>query len=120
MEFVRKGALEANLPEVRLGQLDLVIEEIFLNVCLHAYPDGSVGRVSVSYWVAAPAELKVQVADQGVEFNPLIAESPDTSDDLEHRPIGGLGILLVKRLASSLTYQREDGWNRLTLGISAG
>lgn len=120
MEFVRKGALEATLTPVRAGELDLLIEEVFLNVCRYAYPGGAPGTVTVTYWIPAPGELKVEVADQGVEFNPLMAESADISLDLEHRPIGGLGIFLVKRLAASLAYSREDGWNRLTFGISAG
>ena len=120
MDFVRKGALEASLPEVRVGELDLLIEEIFVNVCRYAYPDGAPGMVTVKYSVPVPGELKVEVADQGVEFNPLAAEPANTTLDLEHRPIGGLGIFLVKTLAPSLTYRREHGWNRLTFGISGG
>jgi serine/threonine-protein kinase RsbW len=119
-DFVRTGAREAGLPEARIGELDLLIEELCVNVCRHAYPDGAPGIVSVTYSIPAPGELSLEVADQGVEFNPLAAEPPDITLDLEDRPIGGLGILMVKALASSLTYRRECGWNRLTLGISAG
>jgi serine/threonine-protein kinase RsbW len=119
MEFVRKGALEASLPEARIDQLDLLIEELFMNVCCHAYPDDAPGIVAVTYSVPAPGELSVEVADQGAEFNPLTAPTPDISLDLERRAIGGLGILLVKTLASSLAYRRDCGWNRLTFGFSA-
>ena len=73
MEFVREGAREASLPEARLGELDLLIEEVFMNVCRHAYPDGMQGIVTLTYSVPAPGELSVEVADQGVEFNPLTA-----------------------------------------------
>ena len=118
MDFVRIGAMKADFPAARLYELDLVVEEIFLNVCHHAYPDGAPGIVVVTYWVLAPGELKVEIADQGTEFNPLAADSPDVTLDIEHRPIGGLGILLTKRLAPSLTYQRRDGWNRLTFRMS--
>ena len=120
MEFVRTGALEASLPEARIGELDLLIEEIFMNVCCHAYPDGRQGVVTLTYSVPAPGELSVEVADQGVEFNPLTAPPPDLTLNLESRPIGGLGIFLVKTLAPSITYRRDRGWNRLTFGISAG
>jgi len=120
MEFVRKGALEASLPEARIGELDLLIEEVFMNVCCHAYPDGKQGIVTLTYSVPAPGELSVEVADQGEEFNPLTAAPPDLTLNLEDLPIGGLGIFLVKTLASSLTYRRDCGWNRLTFGISAG
>jgi serine/threonine-protein kinase RsbW len=120
MEFVRTGAREASLPEARIGELDLLIEEIFMNVCCHAYPDGRQGLVTLTYSVPAPGQLSVEVADQGAEFNPLTAVPPDLTLNLESRPIGGLGIFLVKTLAPSLTYRRDRDWNRLTFGISAG
>ena len=89
-EFVRTGAREANLPEARIGELDLLIEEIFMNTCCHAYQDGRQGVVP-----------------------------PNLTLNLGSRAIGGLGIFLVKELASSLSYRRDRGWNRLTFGISA-
>jgi serine/threonine-protein kinase RsbW len=120
VEFVRTGALEASLPEARIGVLDLVIEEIFMNVCSHGYPDGTQGVVALTYSVPAPGELSVEVADQGAEFNPLTAAPPDLTLNLESRPIGGLGIFLVKTLAPFISYRRDRDWNRLTFGISAG
>ena len=119
-EFVRTGALEASLPEARTGELDLLIEEIFMNVCCHAYPDGRQGVVTLTYSVPAPGELRVEIADQGAEFNPLTAAPPDLTLNLESRPIGGLGIFLVKTLAPLMTYRRDRDWNRLTFGMSAG
>jgi serine/threonine-protein kinase RsbW len=116
---VRKGALEASLPEARVGELDLLVEEVFMNVCCHAYPDGAPGIVAVTYSISKPGELSVEIADQGVEFNPLTAAAPDTTLNIEGLPIGGLGIFLVKTLAQSLEYRRDSGWNRLTFGISA-
>ncbi len=118
-EFVQKGARQASLPPARAGELDLLIEEIFVNVCRYAYTDRARGMVTVTYWVPAPGELKVEVADQGIEFNPLKAEPADVSLDLEQRPVGGLGLLLVRKLATSLAYRREDGWNRLTFCVRA-
>jgi serine/threonine-protein kinase RsbW len=120
MEFVRAGALEACLPETRLNELDLLIEEIFMNVCRHAYPDGRQGVVILTYSAPAPGEFRVEVADQGVEFNPLTAAPPDLTLDLKNWPIGGLGIFLVKALTASATYRRDRDWNRLTFGISVG
>jgi|SRR5215469_9660744 len=118
-EFVRQGALQANLPDDRIGALDLLVDELIMNVCTHAYPDDRPGDVMVTYSVPAPGELSVEVADRGIEFNPLTADPPDLTLRLEARPIGGLGIHLVKTLAQSLAYRREQGWNRLTFGLSA-
>lgn len=112
--------MEAGLPEARIGELDLLIEELFLNVCSHAYPDGGQGVVTLTCAVPAPGELRVEVADQGVEFNPLTAPPPDVTLNLKSRPIGGLGVLLVKTLAPSISYRRDRDWNRLYFGMSAG
>ena len=90
-----------------------------MNIARHSYPQGSPGHVSVTYSVNAPGELAVEFGDQGVEFNPLAADPPDLTLDLEHRPIGGLGVFLLKAFAHSLSYRREQGWNRLTIGVSS-
>jgi serine/threonine-protein kinase RsbW len=120
LDFVRSGAREAGLGEERIAELDLLIEEIFMNVCSHAYPAGESGVVSLTYSVPTPGELRVEVADQGAEFNPLTAAQPDLNLNLESRSIGGLGILLVKALAPSIAYRRDRDWNRLTFDMSAG
>jgi anti-sigma regulatory factor (Ser/Thr protein kinase) len=118
-EFVRKGAREANLPESRVRELELLMEEILMNVSRYSYPEGAPGVVTITYSVPAPGELAVEVGDQGIAFDPLTASPPDLTLDLMRRPIGGLGILLMKSFAKLLTYRREQGWNRLTLAISA-
>jgi serine/threonine-protein kinase RsbW len=118
-EFVRKGAREANLPELHMRQLELMIEEILANIWRYSYPEDAPGRVAVTYSVPRPGEMEVEVADQGVAFDPLTADAPDLTLDLSRRPVGGLGILLVKSFARSLKYRRELGWNRLSFEISA-
>jgi anti-sigma regulatory factor (Ser/Thr protein kinase) len=118
-QFVRKGAQQANLPESRMGELDLLIEEVFMNISRHSYPQGASGIVTVTCFIPAPGELAIEVGDQGIEFNPLTTSPPDLTLDLARRPIGGLGVFLLKSFANSLSYRREEGWNRLTFGISS-
>ena len=48
MEFVRKAAREANLPDDRTGQVELIVEEIIMNLSLHAYPEGAPGDVVIA------------------------------------------------------------------------
>jgi serine/threonine-protein kinase RsbW len=100
-------------------ELDLLIEEILVNICRYSYPEGAPGTVIVTYSIPSPGELTVEVGDKGVEFDSLRASPPDLTLDLVQRPVGGLGILLLKSFARSLTYRREQGWNRLTFAISA-
>lgn len=100
-------------------ELDLLIEEILVNISRYSYPECAAGPVTVTYSVPEPGQLTVEVSDQGIEFDPLEISPPDLTLDLARRPIGGLGILLLKSFARSLTYRRERGCNRLTFGISA-
>ena len=117
--FVREGAREANLAEARMDELDLLVEEIFMNIARHSYPEGAPGVVSVMYSVSGPGELAVEFGDQGVEFNPLTISPPDLTLELTARPVGGLGVFLLREFADSLSYRREQGWNRLTFEVSA-
>jgi anti-sigma regulatory factor (Ser/Thr protein kinase) len=119
LAFVRKGANDASLPENRAGQIEVIIEEILMNVSRYAYPEGAAGELTVKYWVPGPGELHLEVADQGREFDPLTAKLPDLPPDLTGRPVGGLGIFLIRSFANSLTYRRDHGWNRLTIAISS-
>ncbi len=100
-------------------ELDLLIEEILVNICRYSYPEGAPGTVILTYSIPEPGELSVEVGDQGVEFDPLKASPPDLTLDLAQRPVGGLGIWLLKSLAKSLSYRREQGWNRLRFAVSA-
>lgn len=119
LAFVRKGASEAKLSEERTGQLELIIEEILMNLSKHAYPQNATGEMVLTYSIPADGQLRLEVADQGREFDPLSASPPDLTLDLAGRPVGGLGIFLIRSFADSLSYRREDGWNRLTFAISA-
>ena len=58
----------------------------------------------------------MEIVDDGTPFNPLERESPDTTLPLEKRPVGGLGVMLVKNLVDEITYDCEGGRNRVLLG----
>lgn len=116
-EFAREGAQQAGLPEDRCGQLDLVVEEIFVNIASYAY-SGTTGEVELRY-EATPGRLEVELADRGEEYDPLTLREPNLPATLEERPVGGLGIFLVRQMADSLEYRREDGWNRLRFRMEA-
>ena len=55
------------------------------------------------------------VSDDGPEFDPLAAAEPDTALGVEERPVGGLGIALVRRLMDAVEYERRGGRNRLLM-----
>lgn len=106
---------EIDCPMKTQMQLDIAIEELFVNIANYAYPDGE-GNVVIE--VEADSSTKsVQIVfeDEGIPYNPLEKEDPDISLSAEDRPIGGLGIFMVKKSVDDMSYEYKDGKNRLTI-----
>ena len=116
MTFVRGGGLAAGLAAERQGELELVVEELFLNVARYAGAES----VELRYAVPEAGVVEVEMADDGRAFDPLTRPDPDLNLPLETRPVGGLGIFLVRRLTRSLRYSRDGGWNRVVFRVEAG
>jgi anti-sigma regulatory factor (Ser/Thr protein kinase) len=94
--------------------LNLAIEEAVVNVMSYAYPRGTHGDVIIDLSVT-DQQLTIAIIDQGMPFDPTSQVEADTSLSVEDRPIGGLGIYLVRQLMDSINYERIDGKNVLTL-----
>lgn len=118
-EFVRRGAGKAGLSGDRLGVLDLIVEELFINVARYSYPPGANGSVQISWWVPETGLLAVEITDEGIAFDPLSRTDPDLESSLSERAVGGLGVFLVRQMTSSLHYRREEGRNRVRFELSA-
>jgi anti-sigma regulatory factor (Ser/Thr protein kinase) len=116
--FVTACARQRGFGEARLREIELVMEEILVNVFSYAYPEGK-GEVLVRCSGDAAGRLVVEVADEGLPFDPLSAAEPDIAAGVEERGIGGLGVFFVKRLVPEVRYRYEGGRNILTLPIEA-
>ena len=101
-------------PPDLLFTTSLVIEELGLNIINHAYSD-----VEGEFEIIIASEddaLTIEMIDSGPPFNMLTdAPMPDVAAPLEERPIGGLGIHLVKTMMDELDYRRESDKNHLTI-----
>lgn len=116
-EFVRNQAsLVCSDTTVHL-QLDLIVEEIFVNIAHYAYTPQT-GTVTINCKVSTePARLTVSFADSGKPFNPLERADPDVTLSSNERSIGGLGIFLVKKYMTSTAYDYKDGKNIFTITL---
>ncbi len=112
---VRACAVGRGLSPQRVNDLELCLEEAVVNVFRYAYPDGP-GEVEV---VCRPGtrEFTIEIVDQGIPFNPLSLPSPDLDADIQRRPVGGLGVFLIRTLVDEVRYRREGGRNILTLTV---
>ena len=105
----------ADCPMKAQMQLDLAMEEIFVNIANYAYAPGT-GMATVRVEVAGdPPEATVTFEDRGIPYDPLAKEDPDVTLPAEERQIGGLGIFLTKSIMDEVTYAYTDGRNVLTL-----
>ena len=95
-------------------QMNLAIEEAVVNVMEYAYLPGTRGDISIEAQ-SNDLRLKFTITDSGSPFDPTVKADADTTLKAEERPIGGLGIHLVRQLMDSINYERIDGHNVLTL-----
>ena len=94
--------------------LNLALEELFVNVLRHGGCQGVKDAVRVRLELLKDG-VRAEFSDCGREFDPATAPAPDLEGPLAGRPIGGLGLHLVKHTMSDLQYRRADGWNHVTM-----
>jgi len=108
MEFVGEMLSSAGCSMKTQLQVELVVEEIFVNIANYAYAPGS-GKATVrGRIVEDPRGLELAFIDGGRPYNPLAKEDPDTSEPLEDRQVGGMGIFLVKKNVDDISYEYKD------------
>lgn len=100
-------------PEV-VFNLQLALEECATNVIMYAYPPEEKQTLLVTAELVEH-DLVLTIEDGGLPFDPTQVAEADTTLSAEERPIGGLGIFLVRQLMDTVAYQRIEGKNRLTL-----
>ena len=115
-EFIDE--LLANVPfsaEAR-AKLDIAVEDLFVNIAHYAYGETK-GEVTIygSASLKEPYPLTLTFVDEGQAFNPLDKEPPDLTPAVRRRTVGGLGIFLMRSMADNVSYERQDGKNRLTI-----
>ena len=96
-------------------QIDIAVEEVFVNICKYAYhPEKgrAVVRVAVS---DEPVQVRITFIDHGKPYDPLLKDDPDVTLSAAEREIGGLGIFMVKQTMDAVEYEYKDGSNILTL-----
>ena len=113
VETIEAFGADHGLPPDAVMQLNVALEEIVTNIIEYGF-DGGGHTIRIQFSMRGE-RLTVTVADDGRAFDPLARADPDVAAALEDRPIGGLGIHLVKTMMDDVEYARVDGHNVLTL-----
>ncbi len=111
--FVEECADRFGLDAGKKFGVLLALEEVFVNICRYAYPDGA-GDAKITC-IDDNGLFVLEISDEGRPFDVLSRPDPDTTLDIEERPIGGLGIHLVRKLSDGASYQRHGGQNVLRM-----
>ena len=111
--FVHKSIEKFEVFKRTLMQLDLVVEEIFVNIASYAYTPNT-GSVKILLDVQTePLTISITFIDSGIPYNPLTKSDPNINLSVEERDIGGLGIFITKKLVDDISYKYDNGQNIL-------
>lgn len=111
---VTEAGERVNIPPKTLFQINLALEEMLTNVMKYAYDDPASRTLTVAMTMTE-SEFQAEIIDTGRPFNPLEAAPPDLDLPIEKRPIGGLGIHLVRTIMDHLEYRRVDNCNHFIM-----
>jgi serine/threonine-protein kinase RsbW len=112
--FVEEFARRHTLPGAERSRLMIVLDELFANVVNHGHVAGTAASIEVALTLKA-GELTIDFSDDGPPFDPLIAPVPDLDRPSADRPIGGLGLHILRSLVDHAQYSRVGERNHLVL-----
>lgn len=114
----RVGAFleELGVPSKEVYAVQLILEELITNIINHAHDDGEVHDIGLRV-AAETSQLIVEIEDDGRPFDPLSIPEADVHAPIQDRPIGKLGLHLVRQMADSMEYSRSGNKNRVQVRI---
>ena len=115
LAFVDAELEKLDCPLRKQLQIDVAVEEVFVNIARYAYVPGEGDAVIRVETVPEPRSVNITFRDRGVPYNPLAKPDPDVTLPAAQRQIGGLGIFMVKKNMDAMHYAYQDGQNVLTL-----
>jgi len=113
-DSLEQFASEHAIPPRKLHEVQLALEEHLTNIVRYGHKDDAEHPIKVSFSLV-PDELRIQIEDDGCPFNPLEHPTPDLSKPIDDRPIGGMGIHMMRKSLDGMEYRREGGKNTLTM-----
>ena len=111
LNFVEGCVQEIDCSPKALMQINVSVEEIFVNIAHYAY-SGKIGEAVIEVEIDdEPKTVTITFIDRGVKYDPLAKPDPDVTLSVKDRQIGGLGIFMTKKFMDELSYEYRDGQN---------
>jgi anti-sigma regulatory factor (Ser/Thr protein kinase) len=110
-DFLSEGGVDARATH----HVALILDEILCNLISHAGSGGQTATVRLSI---EPSAVRGEIIDSGPPFDLRTTSDPDVTAPIDERPIGGLGLFLIRRLTSTLDYARNDNRNCTTFSVA--
>ncbi|MGN1043978.1 MAG: ATP-binding protein [Acutalibacteraceae bacterium] len=115
-KFLNKCLLNINIEKKIAGQILVASEEIFVNISHYAYKPSSKGKVEINFnFKEILAEVSIKFIDNGVFFDPTKVSSVHINEPAIRRPIGGLGLFIVKKVMDKMVYEHKNNQNNLII-----
>ena len=114
LDRIEQLLLEEAAERELASEMRLIAEEGLANIVRHAYGPDEDGEIEVML-ALSETEVRLELRDQGRPFNPLEHPEPDLEAPVEDRPVGGLGVHLIRSLTDTQTYARQGTVNILVL-----
>lgn len=111
--FVEEELEKLNCTPDQIMQITVCLEEMFVNIAHYAYvgdEENGIGEVVLQFDTDNKS-MEISLIDKGKPFDPLAKEDPDIDKPLDERPVGGLGIYMVKKCMDDVSYQRKEDKN---------
>ena len=115
LAFVNEALEECGSSPKAQMQMEIAVEEIFVNIANYAYHPGSGSAVIRLETSDDPTSVTVTFKDAGIPYDPLLKEDPNTHLSAEEREIGGLGIFMAKKSVDDIHYEYKNGENILSI-----
>ncbi len=115
LAFIDTELEAAECPMKTQMQIDVAVEEIFVNIASYSYPDKEGQAVIRVQFNEDRTEVTITLIDAGVRYDPTAKTDPDVSLSADERGIGGLGIYITKQFMEDVVYEYKNGRNHLKL-----
>lgn len=116
-DYIQHHAVLAGVHAKQAFSIQLIVEEVIANIVNHAYRNTDSGIITIGVEFSGDT-VSISFSDTGPPFDPLGATLPDITEGIDERDIGGLGILMVIKMADGIEYHRRDNKNILTVTIN--